>query len=163
MDSLLLANIISKIPLFQNLNETQAEKLIRSCTRVELKPDDSLVREGSAGTEMFLLLDGSLKVMLEKQNIVAAKMKNVGVIGEMEVLLNQPCFATVTADTPSKLLKISKKRLEALFREDVEIELKIYRNLCIILCEKIVRTNNRLQDFSKCIDPATLKKFQLSA
>jgi CRP-like cAMP-binding protein len=163
MDALLLANIISKIPLFQSLNETQAEKLIRSCTRVELKPNDSLVREGNDESEMFLLLDGSLKVTLKEQNLIAANMKNVGIIGEMEVLLNQPCFATVTADAPSKLLKISKKQLLALFSDDVDMELKIYRNLCKILCQKIVNSNCRLQDFSKCIDPATLKKSQLSA
>jgi CRP-like cAMP-binding protein len=163
MDSLLLANIISKIPLFQNLNETQAQKLIQSCTRIELKPDDALMRGGSTATDMFLLLAGSLKVTLEEQNIVVAKMKNVGVIGEMEVLLNQPCVATVTADAPSNLLKISKQQLDALFSEDVEMELKIYKNLCKVLCEKIVSTNNRLQDFSKCIDPAMLKKLQFSA
>jgi CRP-like cAMP-binding protein len=163
MDSLLLANIISKIPLFQNLNETQAEKLIQSCVRIELKPDDTLMREGSTATDMFLLLAGRLKVKLEEQNIVLAKMKNVGVIGEMEVLLNQPCFATVTADVPSNLLKISKKQLHSLFSEDVKMELNIYKNLCKILCEKIVSTNNTLLDLSKCIDPAALKKSQLTA
>jgi CRP-like cAMP-binding protein len=152
MDSLLLANIISKIPLFQNLNETQAEKLIQSCVRIELKPDDTLMREGSTATDMFLLLAGRLKVKLEEQNIVLAKM-----------LLNQPCFATVTADVPSNLLKISKKQLHSLFSEDVKMELNIYKNLCKILCEKIVSTNNTLLDLSKCIDPAALKKSQLTA
>ena len=156
MDSLVLINIINKIPLFQNLNERQAHKLIQLCSQVDLNPHDVLMKEGALEQEMYVLLNGTLKVTLREKGIVAAIITNTGVVGEMEVLLNQLCFASVIADAPSKLLKISKSNLELLFSEDMHMELTIYKNLSKILCEKIASSNTRLQHYSKDMDPVKL-------
>jgi CRP-like cAMP-binding protein len=139
------------------LNEQQAYKLMQFCSWVELNPNDILIQEDRFEMEMYLLVKGSLKVTLKEQDIVAATIENVGVIGEIEVLLNKPYVATVTAKEPSKLMKISKTKLASLFSKDIEIELKIYRNLCKILCEKIVSGNIRLQDYCKYVDPVNLE------
>ena len=127
------------------------------CSWVELNPNDILIQEDRFEMEMYLLVKVSLKVTLKEQDIVAATIENVGVIGEIEVLLNKPYVATVTAKEPSKLMKISKTKLASLFSKDIEIELKIYRNLCKILCEKIVSSNIRLQDYCKYVDHVKLE------
>jgi CRP-like cAMP-binding protein len=140
----MLLNILTKLPLFEGLSDQQAGKLIQFFNRVDLNPNDILMQEGQQCTEMHLLLDGKLNVLLQQQKIVAATMENVGVIGEIEVLLNHACFATVKAEKTSKLLKISKQKLTSIFSQDMEIELKIYRNLCKILSEKLVNNNSTI-------------------
>jgi CRP-like cAMP-binding protein len=140
----MLLNILTKLPLFEGLSDQQAGKLIQFFNRVDLNPNDILMQEGQQCTEMHLLLDGKLNVLLQQQKIVAATMENVGVIGEIEVLLNHACFATVKAEKTSKLLKISKQKLTSIFGQDMEIELKIYRNLCKILSEKLVNNNSTI-------------------
>jgi len=162
MDSLYLINIINKIPLFEGLNEKQAESLIQLCSSTDLKPDDVLMREGSIQSEMFLLLSGRLKVTVQDQNLIIANIKNVGVIGEIETLLNQPCCATVTAETPSRLLKIASTKLTSLFSSDTEMGMKIYRNLCKLLSEKVVCDNVRLKDACNHLPPDTLKDAKIA-
>ena len=51
MDSLLLANIISRIPLFRHLNEAQAEKLTRprSKNHSYLHKHENLIKTRSTG------------------------------------------------------------------------------------------------------------------
>jgi CRP-like cAMP-binding protein len=144
----ILSNIVREVPFFIGLSVAHAEKILNICEPLNLTAGDVLISEGVYGHEMYLLLSGSLQVVIRKHNTVLAKVNPVGVIGEIGLLLDKPRSATVIAIETCYLLKLAKNKLTILFNDEPQIELQLYRNLCNILCEKVVKNNIRLEEYN---------------
>lgn len=144
----MLLNILREVPFFKGFSISQAKDLLAICTNCQLKPGDILLREDGFGQEMYLLLSGCVRVVTNKQNILIARINAVGVIGEIGMLLEHPRSATVIADDNCQLLRIAKIKLNALFAKDPKMELQLYRNLCNILCEKLVKNNIKIEEYT---------------
>lgn len=69
---------------------------------VRYNPGDAVVREGDAATGIWILVSGALSVL--KGGIAVNAITRPGaLIGEMSVLLNSTCGATVEATEPTVL------------------------------------------------------------
>ena len=74
-----------------------------------------LARAGQSGDQFFLILDGSARVDVPPRK--RAKLKPGDYFGEMSLLDGGPRSATVTADTPLRLLVIQRRDFATLLRE----------------------------------------------
>jgi CRP-like cAMP-binding protein len=69
---------------------------------IRLAPGDTVVREGEAGDGLWILVSGTLQI--SKAGMVVTSINRPGAaIGEISLLLNSPCTATVVASDASIL------------------------------------------------------------
>jgi CRP-like cAMP-binding protein len=138
--------LLGESNFFRGLTIRQAEELLTCCDRVILEPGQVLIKEGSVGQEMYILLLGKLSVNVKNRGVITTILP-VNVIGEIGVLLDHPRAATVVAQEFSQLFKINRKDLFELFKVNNQIESVLYRNLCSILCERLAINNLALEDY----------------
>jgi len=91
---------------------------------------------------MLILLSGHLSVRTSTGPEIAV-IGNMGLVGEMGVLTDQPRSASVVTTQPSDLLTIGRDNLFRLMDSDQNMGFKIYQNVTQILCERL-RDNNIL-------------------
>lgn len=98
------AEVLSKVPLFQNLSKRDLEQVSKIADEVESKPGEVLMRQGEIGREFVLILDGGVRV--ERNGKVVARRGGGDFLGELALLDKQPRSATVVTEEPSTLLVI---------------------------------------------------------
>ncbi|MCP4652602.1 MAG: cyclic nucleotide-binding domain-containing protein [Candidatus Omnitrophica bacterium] len=142
-------DIIKTVKLFHHFTPDQAEKILSGCQKVKLSVGDILIEEDSEGEEFYLLLAGSLKVITKKGDVCFANIRPITVVGEIAMLLHQPRSATVKAEKDCHLLRLSREDLQPFFKDDLAMELQLYRNLCEVLSEKLLQTNLIIKKYSE--------------
>ncbi|MDA8163606.1 MAG: cyclic nucleotide-binding domain-containing protein, partial [Desulfobacteraceae bacterium] len=98
-------SLLKKSDLFESFSDEELAELAGQIAKVRCQTGEVLFREGEAGQDMFVLLEGSLRISKEKRIITT--LVPVDYIGEMAIIDNQPRSATVEALAPSLLLRIS--------------------------------------------------------
>ena len=95
-------------------------------------PGEVVMREGDAGGELFLILEGALDIFVrygtDSQERVRV-IKPVDYVGEMAILDNEPRSATVVASEPSRLLALDGGSFKELVLQVPEISFEIFRVL----------------------------------
>lgn len=88
------------------------DAMLRICAdlpRVELAPGGIVVREGDSPGSIWVLVSGALSVRKGTVEVNAITAPGA-IIGEVSLLLNTPCSATVEAIEPSVLLHAADGR-----------------------------------------------------
>ena len=141
-----LSQIIAKIPIFKGLAPSQVQKLFRLFSRESLQPKHILCKAGSPSTDMSVLIGGELAIVLEDGTKVAL-LTPITTVGEMGLIMRQPRTATVEVVTKSHVLTIQKNYFDALMREDVDMQVRVYRNILEIMAQRLVDDNVRTRDY----------------
>jgi signal transduction histidine kinase len=96
---------LRNIDLFESFSEEELKSFTYQIKEVRHRTGETLFTEGEPGCDMFVLLEGTLKIY--KENRFIANLYPVDYIGEMSIIENKPRSATVQVTAPSLLLKIS--------------------------------------------------------
>ncbi len=107
-----------------------------------LNPGNRIVSQGEHGDAMYLILEGSVQVSRDigvGQQFLA-KLERKRSFGEIALLTNSPRTASVVAETPVRLIKISKENLSRLSVENPRIAMQIYRILAESLAQSLRQT-----------------------
>ena len=95
------------------LERQLSDEIMRGGEHPEVRnlPEGSeLTRQGDPGNELFLLLDGVVRVDVDGQAL--AELGPGAVIGERAILENQTRTSTVTAVTPIRVAVAEKSRID---------------------------------------------------
>lgn len=86
------------------LPSLELRELERQSTRVDVRAGQSLIREGAAGRQCLVVIDGSLAV--QRRDDLVATLGPGGVAGEIGLLTRRPCTADVftTDDTAAYVM-----------------------------------------------------------
>ena len=68
-------------------------------------------------------------MVAKNKGVVLAHLKPVEVLGEMGVITKEPRSVTLEVTQIATLLSLSKIRFDALIRQDIDMNFKIYLNL----------------------------------
>lgn len=112
----------------------------------EFPTDHVLFTEGEPGTEMFVIQSGKIRIS-KKVRDVEKTLVTIGpgeFFGEMSILNNKPRSATATVEDHAKLLVIDPKTFEAMVRGNVEIAVRLIKNLAARLQEADDQIENLL-------------------
>ncbi len=92
-----MEQIVAQCPLFDESHMSSAERreLARDAQQIELNPGELAVRQGEESDSMYLLVSGSVRVVLKDKEPI--EIKSPHWFGEMALLLNQPRSADVVA------------------------------------------------------------------
>ena len=139
-----LAERIEQIPLFSGLSIPQIEKLLALCQSRRVEAGGH-VGADRPGAEMYILVAGRLAVTSAGQRV--ATVDPVSTVGEMGIIGKAPHSAEIEALEVSIVLSIPRSDFDTLLRSNMDIEVKIYRNIIEILAGKIVNDNVRTRDY----------------
>lgn len=96
------ATRLKSIPLFASLSKKEQALVARHADQVEVDSGEVLAREGEIGKEFFVIESGSATVT--REGAVINQLGPGDFFGEIGLLETLKRTATVTADTPMKLI-----------------------------------------------------------
>jgi serine phosphatase RsbU (regulator of sigma subunit) len=110
---------LAKLPFLQGINAEVIQRLIDEASEAHYQPGEDIIREGSVGRELFLVVDGLIAVIKGQgdQEIQITRSGPGEVLGEMGFIDERPRSATVRAVQPTRVLVLSAERMRAALSE----------------------------------------------
>ncbi len=136
--------ILSEMALFEELDFSQLALVIEHMRVRSVSADEVVIRRGTAGREIYIILDGLLRAEIEGKGV--AEFTKGSHFGELATLSDQSRSTDVRAITDSTLFELSYEAFQALVERDPVIGSKFYRALAEQLCEQLLAMNRLLFD-----------------
>jgi CRP-like cAMP-binding protein len=120
-------DLLSNIPLFSACSKKELRRIAAIADELEIREGKILTRQGGPGREMFVLLDGTVKV--ERNGVQVNVLGPGDFLGEGALVLGKPRNATITATSRLRVLVISDVNFKQLLGEDARISTKVHETL----------------------------------
>ena len=120
-------DLLRRVPLFAALGKRDLERLGSIADELDFGATRTLIKEGTRGREFFVLVEGEAKVTKNDRRL--ATMRAGDFFGEIALVTDVPRTTTVTADTPVRLLVMTKRDFQRLLREQPQIQRKVLEAL----------------------------------
>ena len=139
---------VQKIDLFKNMSVREAKIATLMSFTVDLKEDEVLFRQGDMGREMFVVLDGQIRIYLEQgyETTELALLEKGTTFGEMGLFRGAQRSAGAVASQASKMLVINHDSLIRLRKRNPKIAAKLFLNLAMRLENSYRQTNQKILD-----------------
>ena len=118
---------LASIPLFGAATRDQLAQLAPLFTEVTRSAGSVLTREGEAGNEFFVVVDGTATASVAGNDIAALGRGDF--FGEMSLLDRAPRAATVTATTDLELLVADARSFFALVETAPSVGMRMMRTM----------------------------------
>jgi CRP-like cAMP-binding protein len=113
-------DLISKVPLFEHCSKRELEHIASVADEIDLAQGKQLMRQGEAGREFFVLLEGSAEVTQDGERI--NDLEPGDFFGEIALISDAPRTATVTTTSPVRALVVTARSFQRLVEEMPEIQ-----------------------------------------
>ena len=150
-----IIEIVSRVPTFQGLTESQAEKvaaILRMCCWEE---GVDICTEGEKGDKMYILNQGRVEVTRTLTMRVGEHFANrdkalnvldsadLPVFGDIAIVDNLATrSATVRTLSPCSGFEMTREAFEKLCSEDPDLGMKLLRNIVQSICVMLRKSNN---------------------
>jgi CRP-like cAMP-binding protein len=114
---------LKRVPLFRDLDSRELDAVGAVVTDLRFNAGETLIRQGDAAHEMFIVTVGELEVTRDGEHV--ADIGPGSFAGEMAVLARTQRNSTVNAKTDVEVLHIDGRSLQALFADVPEIAVKM--------------------------------------
>jgi CRP/FNR family transcriptional regulator, cyclic AMP receptor protein len=105
----------------------------------------TLIQEGMSTDALYIVLDGTLAVLVEALGgEEVARLQYGEIVGEMSFVDSRPPSATVKAVEESLVWAISRLQLTNKLRQDVSFAANFYRAIAVFLSDRLRETVSRL-------------------
>ena len=118
---------LAEVLLFSGCNKKELASIASLATEVDVPSGKILAKEGSAGREFYVILDGKASVSIGGRDV--ATLGPGDFFGEMALLDQGPRVATVTAVTPMEVAVLDPREFSTLVEEHPGVARKILRGL----------------------------------
>lgn len=136
-----LIRIIANFSLFRGFNPEEVWQILAAGKIVQLKPGETLINPGTPNDTLYLLIDGELRVILEKDGVeVSIPILPGECLGEMSLVVGGPTTALAIAHHLSRVLLIS----EDIFWNQLAVTRHGVRNLLSMMAARLQRNNDAL-------------------
>lgn len=113
----IIEDYLSKVPLFAKLQAEQHTLLYKACEKVAFKAQERLVKQGSCGTDFFLIVSGEAGVYVEQidgGSSRIATLKAGDYCGEVSLVKDDRLLSTVSADSKIKAFKLTREQYKSI-------------------------------------------------
>jgi CRP-like cAMP-binding protein len=118
---------LSRVPMFRACSRKEIVAIGRHAEDVFYNAGDDIVREGTLGSEFFVITDGRAKVTRKGRKV--AELGAGGCFGELALLAKLPRDATVTAVTPMEVLSISGRDFAVVLTDVPTVTIKLLKHM----------------------------------
>ncbi len=122
--------------------------LIDKMTRLEMQPEDVLIKQGEEADDVFFIASGRVRVQVTLPNGEVLRLRTMlggAIVGEIALYLRQKRTADVIVDVPTVVYRLSADDLARLQQEDAELAALAHRLLASNLSEKLSVANKMIQ------------------
>jgi serine/threonine protein phosphatase PrpC len=136
-------DVLRKMPLFRHLIYKEILRLLNVTTVREYAPGEEIIKEGTPGDEMYILLKG--KIRLHKNDAFITHLEPGSHIGEMALIdRRQPRSASATAEERSRVLLLSRRDFYEIIRKEPQLSTKLLWSFTQVLAERLRKTTAEL-------------------
>jgi CRP-like cAMP-binding protein len=139
-----ISTLLKQVHLFTGLTEPELEELAAICSEQEVAAGETIIKQNTTGTELYIVAAGSAEVFIQGLNdarslVVLGKGQ---VIGEMALIDQGYRSATVQATREgATLYRIESGSFYHLCEENNHIGFIVMRNLAIDIAFKLRHRN----------------------
>lgn len=126
--------VLRRITLFRGLDDEHLRQIADTTRFRDSEPNEVLARRGEIGTEMVVIVDGTVRV--EADDKILTRLGPGEFFGEISLIDGKPRTATVITETPSILLTIPHAEFDTLLDTVPQISKKLLKNLAATLRER---------------------------
>jgi CRP/FNR family cyclic AMP-dependent transcriptional regulator len=139
--------VLRRSSLFAKLGDSEIDAVLAHASVARHAAGDQIFAKGDPGNSMMAVLNGRVMITapsLDGRQVVLTVMRDGDVFGEIALLDGKERTADATAATECDLLMVPRRSLLQLLerRPDLSIE------LLIVLCERLRRTNEQVEDLA---------------
>jgi CRP-like cAMP-binding protein len=116
-------DLLKRIPLFAGCSRAELEAVSRVADEIRFPAGRVLMRQGSPGRELVVLVEG--EVTVERNGATIAVRRDGDFVGELSLVTGRPRNATVTAATDLRALVLDRRSFERLLRDVPTIAVKV--------------------------------------
>ena len=114
---------LASIELFAGLSKKELAAIDRLMTPIDIKAGKEVIKEGTAGREAFIIVEGTASVWRDGKLI--ASVGKGSVLGEVALLANRARTATVQAETAMTVEVLNRREFEQLLDQNPAITRKL--------------------------------------
>ena len=146
------------VPLFAGLSDALLERLAARVTQQNLEAGEWLFHEGDPGDSLFVVVAGSLDVVVEQPTpMVIRTMRRGESVGELAIVTDRPRSTGVRAHRDTALIRLERADVEALLLAEPTFGAALTR----ILGRRL--HDNRTPPTQRSTPPATIALLPLHA
>lgn len=120
-------DLLHSIPLFARFDRQHLERLGMLTEEVDVPAGKVLIRQGELGDDLMVLVTG--KVVVERDGTRVNELGPGDFFGEIAIIDHGPRTATVTAESPSRLLVVNHRDFRVLMDEFPQVAVTVL--LCL--------------------------------
>jgi SulP family sulfate permease len=124
------------------------ESLMKYLEREDVEAGYYLIREGDAFTSLYFIADGQVTTERGYPDGRKIRLRTMGagtVVGEVGMYLGSKASASVAADRPSTIYRLSSDKLSEMEKADPAIAAAFHRFMAQLLSERLVSVTDTLQ------------------
>lgn len=119
--------LLRNVPLFAACSTKELRRIAAIADELSFREGKILTKQGGPGREMFILLDGTVKV--ERNGVQINQLGPGDFLGEGALVLRKPRNATITATSRLRALVITDANFNELLLADGRISGKVHETL----------------------------------
>jgi CRP-like cAMP-binding protein len=119
--------LLATVPLFAHLRGRELERVGQLAEEIDVPVGKVLIRQGAIGDEFFVIVDGRVRV--ERDGKVLKTRGPGEFVGEIALIDERPRTATVTTETPCRLLVLGHREFHTLLAEHPDLQLPVLKAL----------------------------------
>jgi CRP/FNR family cyclic AMP-dependent transcriptional regulator len=116
-------DLLKRVPLFASCSKKELEALALIADEIDLREGSALTREGQPGREFFVLIEGTVEVTQDGEEI--ARLGAGDWFGEIALLTKASRTATVTAASPVRVLVVTDRAFRQVLETTPSIAVKM--------------------------------------
>ncbi|NNM00908.1 MAG: cyclic nucleotide-binding domain-containing protein, partial [Gammaproteobacteria bacterium] len=120
--------LIDRVPLFSGLSQTTQQRLADLARTVSFLPDDVVIGQDQRGNALYIITQGSVGVYKHRQNGDRERVAGLAAgdfFGETALLGDDVRTATVLAESPLVLLRLTRRAVDELAADDHTIAARL--------------------------------------
>lgn len=138
--------LIRQVPLFNNLDNSDLEKLFAIASEQTFAAGCPVVSEGDSGDSLYVIKYGTVRIYKhgEKEEEDVGYMGSGQHFGELALIDSEPRSATVEAVEHTDLICLSRDAFENLLTQDADLGFRIYKRFARLLSNRLRETTDEL-------------------
>ncbi len=140
-------DVLANMPLFARLTDRELLRVMQAVQVKECQDGEVVIREGDKGDELFIVLEGKVRVSRGEQTLT--HLGRGEHVGEMALIRSVPRSASVTAVGPAELIAIRRSDFFEILRKEHEIAVKMLWQFLGVLADRLDHTSSELREMKR--------------
>lgn len=139
--------LLRDVKILRYLDDTERRELFALCELQEYDIDDCIVKEGEIDSYFYIIIDGTVSVLVTQQNAKDVYICTLGkneVFGEAALFMNIPRTAKIVASVPTTVLRIARHEFLDFIKKNTKGGFSILMLIIYSLLKKLREANQEL-------------------